>query len=227
MEHLPLQIHIDDTLYTKNPDSSELGKKILSEGIELIDALGFEAFTFKKLGVRIGSNESSIYRYFENKHVFLVYLLCWYWSWIEYRLVFATNNIDDPRKRLNIAIDLLTKKVIEDTQVSHINEVTLQRIMVAESAKAYHTKSVDQENKKGYFKAYKRVVQRVSDIVSEINPLYKFPHMLISTVVEGSYQQRYFSDHLPALTDTLRDQDCVVMFYKDLVFKAIELDGQD
>ena len=34
----------------------------------MIDALGFEDFTFKKLGQEIGSNESSVYRYFDSKH---------------------------------------------------------------------------------------------------------------------------------------------------------------
>ena len=34
----------------------------------MINELGFEAFTFKKLGINIESPESSIYRYFENKH---------------------------------------------------------------------------------------------------------------------------------------------------------------
>ena len=58
--------------------------------------IGFENFTFKKLGEQIGSNESSIYRYFESKHKLMLYLSSWYWAWIEYRLVFATNNINNP-----------------------------------------------------------------------------------------------------------------------------------
>lgn len=63
-----LQIVINSQLYVKDPQSSDLGKRILSEGIRLIGEVGFERFTFKKLGDKIGSNESSIYRYFENKH---------------------------------------------------------------------------------------------------------------------------------------------------------------
>ncbi|MFT5678923.1 MAG: AcrR family transcriptional regulator, partial [Patiriisocius sp.] len=93
METLKINITIDPALYTRNPENTELGKKIVSESIKMINELGFEAFTFKKLGVEIGSNESSIYRYFESKHVLLVYLISWYWLWIEYKLVFATNNV--------------------------------------------------------------------------------------------------------------------------------------
>jgi len=80
MKNLQLQIVISPELYTKNPESSDLGKKIVSKSIEMIDALGFEDFTFKKLGIKIGSNESSVYRYFESKHALLVYLINWYWS---------------------------------------------------------------------------------------------------------------------------------------------------
>ena len=89
MEKLQLHITISPDLYTKDPESSVLGQKIVSKSIEMIDRLGFEDFTFKKLGLEIGSNESSVYRYFDSKHALLVYLINWYWSWIEYRLVFS------------------------------------------------------------------------------------------------------------------------------------------
>ena len=60
MKTLPIHIRIDPGLYNKDPESSELGKNIVSNSIILIDKLGFERFTFKKLGAYIGSNESSI-----------------------------------------------------------------------------------------------------------------------------------------------------------------------
>jgi len=83
-------IVINEKLYVKNPETSDLGKKIIEQSIILIDEIGFDAFTFKKLGEKIKSNESSIYRYFENKHKLLLYLSSWYWSWMEYKLVFST-----------------------------------------------------------------------------------------------------------------------------------------
>lgn len=221
MKNLPIHIVISSELYTKNPESSELGKKIVCKSIEMIDELGFESFTFKKLGKEIGSNESSIYRYFESKHMLLVYLLCWYWSWVEYKLVFATANIQSSKDKLTTAIEIITKKVDIDNSFSYVNEVILNRIIIAESSKAYHTKEVDSENEKGYYAVYKRVVQRISDMVLEINQDFEFPHMLISTVIEGSHQQRYFSKHLPSLTDINEERDNIVKFYTDLVFKAI------
>lgn len=225
MEQLKIQIIINSSLYVRNPEATELGRKIVSASIEMIDNLGFEAFTFKKLGLYIGSNESSIYRYFESKHALLVYLVSWYWSWIEYKLVFLNTNVPDSEIKLQNAIELITKDVIQDSTFSFINEVTLHRIIVSESSKAYHTKDIDKENAKGFYKTYKRVVQRISDIVLEVHPTYAFPHMLISTVIEGVHHQRYFSEHLPSLTDKEEGQNTIVKFYTDLVFRAIKLQG--
>ncbi|WP_366139556.1 TetR/AcrR family transcriptional regulator [uncultured Tenacibaculum sp.] len=218
---MEVHIKIDPKFYTKNPESSDLGKKIISNSIEMINELGFEGFTFKKLGVKIGSNESSIYRYFESKHALLIYLINWYWSWIEYKLVFATLNISSATDRLRNSIELLTQEIKKDNSFSFINEVLLSKIIISESSKAYHTKDIDLENEKGYYKTYKEVVKRVSDIVLEINPTFKYPKMLISTVIEGAHQQRYFSKHLPSLTDFEEGKNSIVKFYIDIVFKTI------
>lgn len=222
MKNLNIQIEISPELYSKNPDSSVLGQNIILKSIELINEIGYESFTFKKLGVLINSPESSVYRYFENKHVLLIYLTSWYWSWIEYRLVFATTNVDSPRERLIKSIEILTKPVLIDNSFTYINEILLSEIIFSESMKAYHTKSVDEENKKGCFKAYKSVVQRVSDIVLEIYPTFKYPHMLISTVIEGAHQQKYFAEHLPALTDTTKENNSTSTFYTELVLNFLK-----
>ncbi|MFC2124018.1 TetR/AcrR family transcriptional regulator [Bacteroidota bacterium] len=222
MENLQIQIKISPELYLKNPDPSELGRNIVSSSIELINELGFEAFTFKKLGEKIGSPESSIYRYFESKHTLLVYLACWYWSWMEYKLVFKTINVDSPRHKLKEAVKMLTQPITVDKSFSYIDEGLLDKIIITESVKAYHTKNVDSENERGYFKAYKQVVKRVSDIILEINPKFEFPRMLISTIIEGAHHQRYFAEHLPSLTDVNHKKDSVSDFYTQMVFKVIE-----
>ncbi|PHS62889.1 MAG: TetR family transcriptional regulator [Flavobacterium sp.] len=222
MKNIQIHIKVGSELYLKNPDSSELGRKIVCESVAMINDLGFESFTFKKLGVQIKSPESSIYRYFENKHTLLIYLVSWYWSWIEYLLVFATMNIDSPDEKLKRSIKVLTDPISENYSNSYINEVLLNSIIITDSVKAYHTKDVDNENKKGYFKTYKKVVQRVSDLVLEVNPNYKFPHMLISTVIEGAHQQKYFAQHLPALTDVTQGKNGVSDFYTNMVNKVIK-----
>lgn len=215
-----LNISINERLYVKNPESSELGKKIIQNSILLIDEIGFESFTFKKLGERIHSNESSIYRYFENKHKLLIYLSTWYWSWIEYRLVFATNNISNQVEKLEKVIDILTQKIEDDDSTKHINESVLNRIIIAEFSKTFLTKEVDQENKDGFFQVYKRVITRVEEILIELNPKYKFAKTLASSIVEGSLHQHYLKDHFSNLTN-LSKKNCLSEFYKDLIKKTL------
>ena len=221
MKSLQIHIEVSAELYIKNPDSSELGRKIISNSIEMINELGFEMFTFKKLGVKIDSPESSIYRYFENKHTLLIYLVSWYWSRIEYQLVFATVNVDSPIDKLKNCIKILVQHEGIDQQTSYLDEVLLRKIIITESVKAYHTKDVDDENKKGFFNPYKNVVQRVSDIVLEINTKFEYPHMLITTVIEGAHQQIYFAEHLPSLTDVKNGKDSISEFYTKMVLNVI------
>ena len=65
----------------------------------------------------------------------------------------------------------------QDARIPHINEGTLQRIVVAEYPKIYLTKEVDVENKEGYFP---RVQPHLRYLIAalQINPEYKFPHSL-------------------------------------------------
>lgn len=221
MKNLNIQIEVNQELFYKNPVSSDLGQKILSKSIEMIDEMGFEDFTFKKLGEEIRSPESSIYRYFKNKHNLLVYLTSWYWSWIEYELVFATTNVESAKERLLKSVSILTKPVIENTETPYINEALLSNIIISESIKSYHTKNVDEENKKGYFKSYKRVVKRISDILLEIKPNFQYPHMLISTIIEGSHHQKYFAEHLPSLTDNNKENNTIEKFYTEMTLNFI------
>jgi AcrR family transcriptional regulator len=194
-------ITVNDKLYVKNPETSELGKKIIEYSIILIDEIGFDYFTFKKLGERIGSNESSIYRYFESKHKLLLYLSSWYWAWIEYRLVFETNNIINPKEKLYKAIAIVTEKIEDDSNTLHINEATLNKIIIAEFTKTLLTKEIDEENKIGFFLVYKRVINRIIDMIHEVNPEYGFAKSLASSIVEGALHQHFLKDHLKTITN--------------------------
>ncbi len=217
-----ISLSISEKVYLKNPESSKLGQSIIMESVNLIDEIGFENFTFKKLSIEIKSTEASIYRYFENKYKLLAYLIFWYYAWIEYRLLFRITNIDDPNEKLKRAVILLSEEVEEDSTHTHINEIKLSRIVITESSKIYLNKNVDKDNSDGIFKPYKDLTQRISDIVLEINPTYKYPHMLVSTVIEGAHHQRFFSKHLPRLTDTIDGEDSIVSFYLELVNKSIQ-----
>lgn len=218
-----IQIKIDAKVFTKDPTSADLGKKIIMHSIGLIDELGFEAFTFGKLADKIQCTEASVYRYFENKHKLLIYHLTWYWTWMEYRLTLATANIKSPEERLTIALRLLTSPLEQESRIPQVDEAALYRIVIAESQKVYLTKNVDEENKQGLFFSYKRLCKKAAGIVREINPEYRYPTALISTVVESSYDQRYFARHLPSLTEIPKEQeDGITEYLTELVFKAIK-----
>ena len=196
-----IKIQVNEKIYVKDPETSKLGKKIIQESILLIDAIGFDNFTFKKLGEKIGSNESSIYRYFENKHKLLVYLSSWYWCWMEYNLYFATTNIEDPLEKLKKAITVVTKKIEDDATTEHVNESILNKIIISEFTKTLHTKEVDEENKVGFFLIYKRVINRIVTLINEVNPDYPFAKSLASNIIEGALHQHFLKDHLTTITN--------------------------
>ncbi|MFV8440861.1 TetR/AcrR family transcriptional regulator [Flavobacterium sp. LB2P44] len=210
-----LKIQVNEKIYVKDPETSALGKKIVEQSILLIDEIGFDNFTFKKLGEKIGSNESSVYRYFENKHRLLVYLSSWYWSWMEYKLVFATANISDPKEKLKKAITIVTEKVRDDNDTVHINEAVLNKIIIAEFTKTLYIKEIDQENNEGFFLMYKSVINRIVGIVTEVNPEYPYAKSLISTIVEGSLHQHFLTQHLKTITDC-NDSVSTTNFYLNL-----------
>ena len=203
MKHLlqDIRISVHEKIYLKDPESTALGKRIVEHGILLIDESGFENFTFKKLGNQIKSNESSIYRYFENKHKFLVYLTSWYWGWKEYQLVFATNSIEEPSQKLLKAVEILAQPVKQDASFSHINEEALNRIIINESSKSFLTKEVDSQNKQGYFLVYKRLVQRLRDMIEKADPKYRFPGSLASMIIEAALHQYFLMEHFTSITD--------------------------
>lgn len=216
-----IRIGINDKIYVKDPESSDLGKRIIEQSILMIDEMGFESFTFRKLGERIKSNESSIYRYFENKHKLLLYLTSWYWGWLEYKMVFATNGIADRREKLRKAIEILTQTVQQDITFSHIDEVLLSKIVINEYSKSYLTKEVDQENKDGYFIIYKRLVNRLYEMIVALDGDYPYPSSLASTVLEGSLHQYFLKEHFPMLTDC-NQTTTPTQYFTDMVFRILK-----
>lgn len=210
---------ITPELYAKDPESSQLGKKIIGESIKLIAEIGFESFTFKKLGERIGSNESSLYRYFENKHKLLLYLSSWYWSWIEYRMRFATANIADPFEKLKRGLLIITDTIADDEATEHVDEALLNKIIVAEFLKTFLTKEVDIENSKGFFLIYKKVIYFLAALIREAAPQYDYPESLASSIVEGALHQHFLRDHFKTITSSNVTPSG---FYLDLVTSLLK-----
>ena len=216
-----LKIAVPDKIFKKDPETSGLGKRIVENSIDLIDEIGFDNFTFKKLGTKIGSNESSIYRYFESKHKLLLYLSSWYWAWLEYQLVIETFSISDSNLKLEKAIEMVTKTVEIDSDFSHINEVLLYKIIVNESSKSFSTKEVDSENKEGYFVIYKRLITRLEEMILAINPKYEYALSLASTILEGGLHQRFLQEHFPTITNC-KNGKTPTDFFSQLVSNALK-----
>ncbi len=198
---IAINITLNEGLYLRDPQETSLGKNMIRYSILLIDELGFEAFNFKKLAIRMESTEASVYRYFENKHMLLLYLVSWYWEWISYMIDVNTMNIEDPKQSLKIIIDTLVFASKENPSVEHVNESILHRIIIAEGSKAYHTKEVDAENTEGFFVNYKKLTEKVATVISNINPKFPYPHAFASNLFEMANNHIYFAQHLPRLTD--------------------------
>lgn len=201
MANININLKINKKLYLRNPQETDLGRRIVQNSITLIDEIGLEQFTFRKLARRIGSAEASIYRYFENKHLLFVYLLNWYWEWMRFRINYNTLNIDDPIERLKIAIRVIVDTANRNTFIEFVDEDILHRIVVSEGAKGYHTKTVDKENRDGFFLSYKSLCLAIAGIITEVNPNFEYPRTLASTLVETANNTIYFAEHLPRLTD--------------------------
>ena len=166
---------MNEALFLRNPELSELGKNIIQHSIQVIYKNGFEAFTFKKLAEDIGTTEAGIYRYFENKHKLLVYLTAWYWGWLEFQISYHTNNIKDPTVKLKRVIKLLATTVVDDELTGYVNEGLLHQIVISEGSKAYLTKQVGEDNKLQFFKPYKDLCAIIGNVILECNTKYKYP----------------------------------------------------
>ncbi|MBL7684187.1 MAG: TetR/AcrR family transcriptional regulator [Flavipsychrobacter sp.] len=221
---LQLQIKMNPNLFVRDPETSELGKNIIKYSILMIHEIGFEDFTFKKLAQKVGTTEASIYRYFENKHRLLTYITTWFWTWMEYQLIFHTNNLKDSKQKISTIINLLTFQEKDQFFLEHINKDILHHIVIAEGNKSYLTKHVTEDNKSMLFKPYKDLCHRIAEIFLEYKSGFQFPHSLASTLIETAHHQMYFKDNLPRLTDFGNAKDVVLLtkYLNHIVYSTLD-----
>jgi AcrR family transcriptional regulator len=213
------QIPVLEEIAVRNPQSTRLGQRIIEGSIFLIDELGFEQFTFKKLALSVGTTEASVYRYFSSKQKLLLYLINWYWGRLECRLLLQTQG-GTTRERLEKALELVL--VLQASTLSFSSEKRLQRIVIHEAPKVFLTKAVDSDHQTGYHSIYTEIVRYISDLIRVYQPACKYPEMLVTTLLEGSHQQRFFSQHLPEVTNASEQEDAVAVFYKQLFFSYLD-----
>ena len=219
-----LRLDLNEKLYLRDPQATALGRQLVAQSVLLIDEIGFEQFTFKKLAQRLESTEGSLYRYFENKHRLLVYLVSWHWACLRYQIRFHTHNVPDAGQRLRLILGILTRAHQDDPATTELDEAALYRIVVHEASKAYLTRDVDDDNREGLFREYKQLAASIAAVVQEINPAYAYPHALVSTLLESARKQLFFAQHLPSLTDAA-DRDAasnnIRAFLEQLVFATL------
>lgn len=216
---------LNDKLYLKDPQKSEIGKSIIRHSIQLVDNLGFEQLTFRKIADEMESTEATIYRYFENKLKLLQYLVDWYWASMSFEMNCQLQNIDKPEERLGVCLQLLAGKKTF-LHVSPIDLKILQRIAISEGDKAYLTRSIDTDYRDGLLDGFKNVCELLAGIVKQINPKYPFAYSLISTAMITANHQIYFSVHLPLLSDIKNDKktmnEKLYMFLNNFILNAIK-----
>ena len=218
-----LSFNVNETIFLRNPEHTELGKKIVKQSIDLIYTLGFEAFTFKKLAKEVGTTEASIYRYFENKHRLLLYVINWYWLFMDYLIDVQIQNINENKLKLKTIIQIFANELPESTNGLEYNKRYLNQIVISESSKVYLIKDVAEINKNEVFKPYKDLCAKIADVMAMYNKKYGYPKSLSSTLIETAHQQQFFSQHLPRLTDVTEKnrKKFTSQFLEDLIFKAL------
>lgn len=222
-----VQIQPNEKLYVRDPTQSEVGRNIIRHGVTMIEKLGFEEFTLKKLANKLKTNESSIYRYFANKHRLLLYLVDCYWRWMEYLIMVHTNNIQDPYKKIDIILDILLLKIDDNWAGGpELDKNILNQLVIKEGSKAYLTSHVTEDNKQQLFKSYKDLCARIATIFLEVNPNYKYSRSLTSTVLEMVHHQYFFMHNLPRLTDfgDTKDESEIINYLKELIKSALKSD---
>lgn len=220
-----IKFRVNEHLYLKNPENSVIGKSIVKNAIELIYEIGFELFTFKKLAQRIHSTEATIYRYFASKHKLLVYILNWYWSYLEFFSKMKLSNISAAREKLSLMLEIITHQGISESGIHEYNLEHLHSIVISESSKSYLVKDVDEINKEMFFSPLKSLCQYLSEIILAFKPGYAYPRSLASTLLETAHDQQFFSEHLPKLTDNSsrkNHKEYVLEYLNQLAFSAVK-----
>jgi AcrR family transcriptional regulator len=213
-----LSIRVSDRLFLKDPESSALGRNILTTSVQIIDEIGMERFTFKKLANTLQTTESSVYRYFENKHMLLLYMSTWYWSWLETYMVFRTANLTDPKDKLRIMISILCKDDWENKVMNSMNLNLLKRIVVSESPKAYMAKQTGNLPMDEIFRGFEQLCLRFEELFRVINPEFRHTRRLSSTMIEGVLQQTFYVTYLTSFSSIEENQkdDSISLFFYDM-----------
>lgn len=218
-----ISFSVNEKLFKKNPEESLIGKEIVSNSIELIKTLGIENFTFRKLGAKINHTEATIYRYFENKQMLLLYIVNWYWLYIDFLIDFKIQNQDDPKQKIKEIIAVFSQNLSHSILTSSYDLSSIFQIINREGNKVYLHTEVKEINEFQLYKPYKDLCVKIAKVFIEYNPNYLYSHSLASTLIESSHLQIFFTENLPRLTDVdeTNKKGYTYNFLLDLIFKSL------
>lgn len=187
--------------------SSPMGTRILTEGLALMNAIGLEAFTFKKLAERMGSTEVTVYHYFANKQRLLQYYFQLYWLWLATHCQQEGRSLRDPWERLRGDIRAISGIWPHDARANHFAPADLRALVINEGSKSFLHKNVDSDNELKLFKPYKDLCAHIASEVKACAPRTRHARSFATTLVEMSHSLEFAMHHLPALTDLSEKRD--------------------
>lgn len=187
--------------------SSPMGVRILGEGLELMNGIGLEAFTFKKLAERMGSTEMTVYHYFANKQRLLQYYHQVYWLWLATYCQQEGKTLNDPMERLRGDIRAICGLWPADARAAQFDPSKLRELVINEGSKSFMHKNVDSDNKLKVFKPYKDLCGHLAMEVKACSPRLRNARSFATTLVEMAHSLEFAMHHLPALTELSEKKD--------------------
>lgn len=195
------QLIPDPTLHLRDPGTSVVGERILSEGLALMNELGLEVFTFKKLAERAECTEATIYKYFPNKQRLLQYYFQLYWMWLDTHCQQEGRLLPDAWERLQGDIRSLCGLWSKDAMAAQLDPVDLRALVIVEGSKSFLHRNVDEDNKLKLFQPYKDLCSHLSAELKACDRKCKHPRTFATTLIEMAHSLEFAMEHLPALTE--------------------------
>jgi len=196
-----ISISVHPNTYLRDPKETTLGKKIIKHSIDILSETGYHCFNFKQLAKQMSSTEASVYRYFENKHMLLVYLCSWYWDYLNYLIEIDTRNVSNPEQKLRIAIRTIVNGSSAQSPTDFIDQSKLHIVIVEHFFKAMFNKTTSVAAKENLFANYRNLNSNLTSIVKEFNPEFKYPCAMASTIIKMSIDHSYYADQICSLTE--------------------------
>lgn len=204
--------------------SSPMGARILAEGLGLMNEIGLEAFTFKKLAERMGSTEVTVYHYFANKQRLLQYYFQAYWLWLATHCQQEGRGLKDPIERLHGDIRAISGLWPADARAGQFDPAALRELVINEGTKSFMHKNVDSDNKLKLFKPYKDLCGHIAMELKACAPRMKHARSFATTLVEMAHSMEFAMHHLPALTELSdkKDRRQLAGFLSDLADRYLK-----